>query len=109
MGGVGKHGATLEWGWEARLGGSGLQVLGGWSWVPVPRYSEGLGPEVGALRFFLSPFPRRRWVLTPGSWEGPGVPERRRSSGPPGLASLLAAGSFRVSVLVSECFAETRV
>lgn len=33
MGGVGKHGATLEWGWEARLGGSGLQVLGGWTQV----------------------------------------------------------------------------
>ena len=47
------------------------------------------------------------WVLAPGSWEGPGVPERRRSPEPPGLASLLAAGSFRVSVLVSECFAET--
>ena len=41
MGGVGERGVALEQGWEARLGGSGLKVLGGWSRVPLPGSSEG--------------------------------------------------------------------
>lgn len=104
MGRLGKHGVTLEQGWEARLGGSGLQVLGGWSRVPVPGYSEGPGspgrPGSGGAVFLPESFPKEEVGADPRELGGTGVPEQRRSSGPPGLASLLAAGSFPVSVCV---------
>ena len=50
--------------------------------------------------FLPESFPKEEVGADPRELGGTGVPERRRSSGPPGLASLLAAGSFPVSVCV---------
>lgn len=82
MGGVGKRGAALEQGWEARLGGSGLKVLCGWSWVPLPGSNEGPGSpgwpwSEGAL-FLPESFSEEEVGADPrqlGGAEGPGREE----------------------------------